>query len=86
MRSQSFAGTGIEFNDIISAAFETGMINSEELDYVVKFEDFWNPKTPKWKAYANFAFSLAVQLHTISCSMEYYWSDRTGGNTITLHE
>jgi hypothetical protein len=59
MRSQSFAGTGIEFNDIISAAFETGMINSEELDYVVKFEDFWNPKTPKWKAYANFAFSLA---------------------------
>jgi hypothetical protein len=58
MRSESFRGTGVDFEDIIAAAFETGLIKSEELEHVLKFEDFWNPKTPRWKTYANFAFSL----------------------------
>lgn len=59
MRSETFRNTGIKFEHIVAAAFETGYIKSDELALVIKFEEFWNPKTPKWKAYANFAFSLA---------------------------
>lgn len=59
MRSDAFQNTGLEYDDLIAAAYETGFIKSEELEYVLKFEDFWNPQTPRWKSYANFAFSLA---------------------------
>lgn len=59
MRSDAFKNTGLQYEHLISAAYEAGFIRSEELDYVLKFEDFWNPKVPKWKTYANFAFSLA---------------------------
>lgn len=59
MRSEAFKNTAFEYENLISAAYETGFIKSEELDYVLKFEDLWNPKAPKWKTYANFAFSLA---------------------------
>lgn len=59
MRSDAFRGTGLEYDHLIAAAYEAGFIKSNELDQVLKFEDFWNPKTPKWKAYANFAFSIA---------------------------
>ncbi len=59
MRSDNFKGVQIDYEDLISAAYETGLIRAEELDYVLEFEDMWNPKTPKWKAYVNFAFSLA---------------------------
>lgn len=59
MRSENFKGQAIEFEDLVAASFETGYITAKELDYIVKFEDFWNPKTPKWKSYANFAFSVA---------------------------
>ncbi|WPU65932.1 hypothetical protein [Peredibacter starrii] len=59
MRSEAFKNTGLEYDDLIAAAYETGFIKSEELDYVLKFEDFWNPQNPKWKTYASFAFSLA---------------------------
>lgn len=59
MRSDAFRGTGLEYDHLIAAAFEAGFIKSHELDQVLKFEDFWNPKTPRWKAYANFAFSIA---------------------------
>ena len=59
IRSDAFRYSGLEFEDLIAAAYETGYIKSEELDYLLKFEDFWDPKTPRWKTYANFAFSLA---------------------------
>lgn len=59
MRSDAFISKGLQYEDLIAAAYETGFIKSEELDMVLKFEDFWNPKTPRWKTYANFAFSLA---------------------------
>ena len=59
MRSESFNGTGVEYEDLIAAAYETGLLKSEELEYILKFEEFWNPQTPRWKAYSNFAFSIA---------------------------
>lgn len=58
MRSDTFAGKSIEYEDLVTAAYETGYIKASELELVLKFEDFWNPQTPKWKMYTNFAFSL----------------------------
>lgn len=58
-RSEAFAQSGLQYEHLIAAAYETGYIKSEELDQILKFEDFWNPKVPKWKAYASFAFSIA---------------------------
>lgn len=58
MRSDMFSGRTIEYEDLVTAAYETGYIKSDELELILRFEDFWNPQTPKWKTYANFAFSL----------------------------
>jgi hypothetical protein len=59
MRSEAFKNTSLDYDHLIAAAYETGIVKSDDLEYVLKFEDFWNPKTPKWQAYARFAFSLA---------------------------
>ena len=59
MRSEAFKNTGLEFEHIIAAAYETGFIKNNELQQVLKFQEFWNPKVPKWRALSNFAFSIA---------------------------
>lgn len=60
MRGDLFKGTGISYEDIISSAYETGLIKSSELDQILKFEEFWNPKAPsRFRTYAQFAFSVA---------------------------
>ncbi|MGE3608648.1 MAG: hypothetical protein AB7I27_03590 [Bacteriovoracaceae bacterium] len=57
-RSDLMQGKSISYEDIITSAYETGFIKNEELNYVVRFEEFWNPTSPRWKTYANFAFNL----------------------------
>jgi hypothetical protein len=60
MRGDLFKNTGISYEDIIASSFETGLIKSSELDQILKFEEFWNPKAPsRFRTYANFAFSIA---------------------------
>lgn len=59
MRSELFQGKVIQYEDLVSAAFETGLIESQDLEMILKFEEFWNPKIPRWKMYANFAFQMA---------------------------
>lgn len=59
MRSDAFRHSGLEYDDLIAAAYETGFVKSEELEHVLKFEDFWNPNVPRWKTYAGYAFSIA---------------------------
>lgn len=58
MRSDLFINTAVNYEDLVTAAYETGLLKSEELELILKFEEFWNPKDPKWKAYAGFAFSI----------------------------
>ena len=58
MRSDLFRNTNIGYEDLVSAAYETGLIKAEELELILKFEDFWNPKDPKWKIYASFTFTI----------------------------
>jgi hypothetical protein len=57
-RSELFRNTNVEYEDLVTAAYETGLIKSEELELILKFEEFWDPKEEKWKIYANFAFSV----------------------------
>lgn len=60
MRGDLFKNTGISYEDIIASSYETGLIRSSELDQILKFEEFWNPKAPsRFRTYANFAFSIA---------------------------
>jgi hypothetical protein len=58
MRSELFLNTPVEYADIVAASYETGIITTEELDLILKFEEFWNPKDPKWKIYTNFTLSI----------------------------
>jgi hypothetical protein len=59
-RSEAFLGGSgkIEYEHLIAAAFETGVIGGGELDQVLQFEEFWAPKQVRWKTWANFALSL----------------------------
>jgi hypothetical protein len=57
-RSELFRNNTVEYEDLVTAAYETGLIKSEELELILKFEAFWNPREEKWKIYANFAFSI----------------------------
>lgn len=59
LRSESFRGAPLEYADIIAASYETGLLKSEDIEQILKFEDFWNPQIPRWRTYMNYAFSLA---------------------------
>ena len=60
MRGDLFKGTGITYADIIASSYETGLLKSSELDQILKFEEFWNPKAPsRFRTYASFAFNIA---------------------------
>jgi hypothetical protein len=57
--SNLYSGKPITYNDIVMSSVETGAVSFEELSEVVMFEDFWNPKVPKWKTWVNFIFQFA---------------------------
>lgn len=58
-RSETFRNIPVSYDDIIAAAFETGAVRSDAITQVAKFEDLWNPKTPRWRGILNFTFSIA---------------------------
>ncbi len=58
-RSETFKGMEVKYEDIIAAAFETGIITSKELNYVLTFDDLWNPKVSRWRSIANLSLNLA---------------------------
>lgn len=58
-RSEIFKNTPVYYEDIIAAAYETGAVTSKELDYVLKFDDLWNPKISRWRGIASLTLSIA---------------------------
>lgn len=46
------------YEEIVMAALETGVITEAELRSILEFEEFWNPKNPKWKKYVSFALTV----------------------------
>lgn len=55
----TFKGKQPDYDDVIMAAFETGVFTFKELDYVIAYEEFWNPETSKAKKALRFAFDIA---------------------------
>jgi hypothetical protein len=57
-----FAGRSPDYMDLMTAAFETGMIPSSELEEVANLQDIWNPKKTLWEksqTWARLASSVA---------------------------
>jgi len=57
-RSSFFAGVPITHEDLVTTALETGLVNSEILEAVLKIDDLWNPEVKKWQKISNYAFRV----------------------------
>lgn len=57
--SKTFAGKEIVYEDIIMAALETGYISHHDIEYVIKYDDIWNPDISPWDKFKKYAFSIA---------------------------
>jgi hypothetical protein len=57
-RSSFFQGAMVTHEDLVAVSLETGLINAEIVDSVLKIDDLWNPETPKWRKIANFGFQI----------------------------
>jgi hypothetical protein len=56
--SEEFKYSYITYEDIITAALETGVINLDEVSYVLTYDDLWNPDTKPWDRIKNYIFAL----------------------------
>ncbi|WPU66475.1 hypothetical protein [Peredibacter starrii] len=49
----------ITHEDVVMAALETGYISLEDIEYVVKYDDLWNPTISKYQRISGFVFTVA---------------------------
>jgi hypothetical protein len=56
---ETFIGLRITYEDIVMAAFETGYITIEDLTYVVRYDDLWNPKVSKFERVSGLIFKVS---------------------------
>lgn len=54
-----FANTKITYEDVVMAALETGYISLEEIEYVVAYDDLWNPNISKFERVTGLIFKVA---------------------------
>lgn len=54
-----FIGKKITHEDLVMAAFETGYITIEDLEYVVKYDDLWNPTKSNFEKIVGFVGTVA---------------------------
>jgi len=45
--SEQFAGLKIQYQDVIAASFELGLVSEQEINTVLGFEELWNPRQTK---------------------------------------
>jgi hypothetical protein len=55
----TFIGLKVTYEDLVMAAFETGYITFEDLEFVVKYDDLWNPNKSSFERIIGFTFSVA---------------------------
>ena len=55
----TFIGLKVTYEDLVMAAFETGYITFEDLEFVVKYDDLWNPNKSSFEKIIGFTFSVA---------------------------
>jgi hypothetical protein len=53
-----FQGLSPTFEDLLSAALETGLISTSDLDPLLEVDDLWNPNVPGWKRASDLAFRI----------------------------
>lgn len=58
-RSSLFAGNLVTHEDLVTAALETGLINGDIVDSVLKIDDLWNPEVTQWDKISKFAFRVS---------------------------
>jgi len=57
-RSSLFAGAQVTHEDLVAAALETGLINADILDSVLKIDDIWNPQVKPWKKVSDYGIRV----------------------------
>jgi hypothetical protein len=55
----TFSNKEITYDDIVVAAFETGYISFEDIEFVILYDDLWNPSQTKFEKVMGFAFTVA---------------------------
>lgn len=54
-----FVNAKITHEDVVMAALETGYISLEEIEFVVRYDDLWNPNITKFEKISGFIFKVA---------------------------
>lgn len=54
-----FIAKKITHEDIVMAALETGYISLEEIEFVIQYDDLWNPEKTKFEKISGFIFTVA---------------------------
>jgi hypothetical protein len=58
-RSRFFEYHYITYNEVITAALETGALTLEEVKIAVTYDDLWNPHKSKWHKVRDWIFSIS---------------------------
>jgi hypothetical protein len=56
---ETFIGLKITHEDVVMAAFETGYITFEDIEFVVKYDDLWNPHKSDFEKIVGFVGTIA---------------------------
>lgn len=54
-----FVSKKITHEDIVMAALETGYVSLEEIEFVIQYDDLWNPEKTKFEKISGFIFTVA---------------------------
>jgi hypothetical protein len=52
-----FNKTNVTYEDLVMASLEVGYISLEDIEFVVKYDDLWNPTTSKYERMRKFVFT-----------------------------
>lgn len=55
----SFLKVTVTYQDIVMASLETGYLTLDDIEYVVKYDDLWNPDVSKFERYMSLTFKVA---------------------------
>jgi hypothetical protein len=49
----------VTYEDLVMASLEVGYITLEDIEFVAKYDDLWNPETSKYERVSKFVFTVA---------------------------
>ena len=55
----TFLKVNITYEDLVMASLETGYLSLDDIEYVAKYDDLWNPNTSKFQRYMQITFQVA---------------------------